>query len=348
MDDPILSAKKCGDLFSRENMKQEYKNLIKQYHPDINDDPKATEIFAHINLLYNQGLALLAKDEWAISHWLLLKDQKGEAFRFHFLGERDFELGKFYLGKEQVIYLLDETHGKYYEQAIRQIKSLWYRDMAMESEFKRLMPQVERAFSTNKRKYVLVIKKPEDYFLLSDVLAYFQGKIPPEHVAWIISRLSNICCYFNYLGIAHNGISLNNCFISPKNHTLALLGGWWYACLENQPMLGTQKTIYNLMPVKYKSEKIATIITDLECVKYIGKTLLDQDESSGWQLQEKRVAPEAILDFLLKGSSNSAWKEFNAWNQALDLAYGPRKFVPMDIAPEMIYGIKEGRGDKSR
>lgn len=38
---------------SQEEIKKAYKKLVKLYHPDINPDPKAAEIFKDINEAYN-------------------------------------------------------------------------------------------------------------------------------------------------------------------------------------------------------------------------------------------------------------------------------------------------------
>ena len=56
----ILSISKCGDLFSNniDATKTKYKELVKEWHPDSNKNPKAQEVFQKITELYNAALKL--------------------------------------------------------------------------------------------------------------------------------------------------------------------------------------------------------------------------------------------------------------------------------------------------
>ena len=187
------------------------------------------------------------------------------------------------------------------------------------------MPHIKYQFETHDGRYCLIVDKTPDVFLLSDILAYYKETIPDRHAAWIISRLCNLCCYFNYLDIAHNGLTLQTCFISPALHTILPLGGWWYTAKEGEKMLGVPKDIYDVMPVKAKSDKISCARTDLEALKLIGRQIVD-----------KKEAPKPMLEFLNSGSTD-AIQEFGKWSLALDDSYGKRRFVEMKIDKTDIY-----------
>lgn len=53
----ILQIDKLGDLFTNDKymIKCEYRDLAKKWHPDVNDKD-TSEVFAHINDLYNKAL----------------------------------------------------------------------------------------------------------------------------------------------------------------------------------------------------------------------------------------------------------------------------------------------------
>ena len=142
----------------------------------------------------------------------------------------------------------------------------------------------------------------------------------------MICRLCNLCCYFGYHGIAHNGLTVENCFISPQYHTLMPFGGWWYARPMGEKLLGVSKAVYDIMPVKAKSEKVAVYQTDLESMKLIGRKLLGSGN-----------APQPLLDFLNSGSSPDPMKEFQKWGKTLDAAYGKRQFIEMPVSKTDIY-----------
>lgn len=58
----ILSAKKCGDIFSsdcKQDVIAEYREIARVYHPDISTDPKANEVMAKVNQLYEEALRLI-------------------------------------------------------------------------------------------------------------------------------------------------------------------------------------------------------------------------------------------------------------------------------------------------
>jgi len=312
----ILNAKKCGDVFSsdKNTAKMQYRELSKRYHPD-NGNGNAL-VMAKINALF----LAIEKEGWEASNKVALGGNI-----YHYLSENDFELGKFYVCDNDAVYVLDPRHEKYYKNAMQRVKSLKYANNKMQDEIGRFMPEIKHSRELEDRRWLIVVKKTDDMFLLSDLLEHFGGNIPAVHAAWIISRLSNICCYLGYMGLAHNGISLNNCFVSPKQHTIALLGGWWYCVKQGEKMIGTQRAIYDLMLDK----KMASPLPDLESAKAIGRGL-------------SKDYPKAIIKFLHGGSSDNPVTEFGKWSDALTEAFGPRRFIKLDIAKDAIY---KKRGD---
>lgn len=326
--DKILAAKKCGGLFSKADKATvvlEYRKLAKEFHPDVCPLPNAEDVFKHLSKLYEEALDLLAQGQWEISNVVSIRDNCGKTYQGRYLKTFQFELGVAYVADLSVTYILDKQNKRFFDNAINQIGALKYANPNMEEEFSRYLPKIKHQFETRDGQYCLILDKTPDVFLLSDILAYYKNSIPDRHAAWIISRLCNLCCYFDYLGMAHNGLTLQNCFISPTFHTVLPLGGWWYAQQDGNKMLGVPKAIYDIMPVKAKSNKTSSKRTDLEAAKLIGR-----------QITDKSSAPKPMLDFLSSGTS-TAIGEFEKWNKALDASYGKRQFVEMKIGKMDIY-----------
>lgn len=326
--DKILAAKKCGDLFSKADKATvvlEYRKLAKEFHPDVCHSPNAEDIFKHLSKLYEEALSLLAQGRWEISNVVSIHDNCGKTYQSRYLRSFQFELGTAYIADLSVTYILDKQNKRFFDNALKQIGALKYANQNMEEEFSRYLPKIKHQFETRDGQYCLILDKTPDVFLLSDILDYYENSIPDRHAAWIISRLCNLCCYFDYLDIAHNGLTLQNCFISPAFHTVFPLGGWWYTQQDGDKMLGVPKVIYDVMPVKVKSSKASSKRTDLEAAKLIGRQIID-----------KSSAPKPILDFLSSGTS-TAIKEFEKWNKTLDASYGKRHFVEMKIGKTDIY-----------
>lgn len=335
----ILKAKKAGDIFSNNStkVKNEFRELAKVYHPDINKSPAANTVFIKLNELYNKALDLIEKNEWESSNTLFLTHSANKRqYKINFLSEKSFELGKFYICKNTIIYILDNGHEKYYNNFLRQVAKIKYDSPRMKDDFSRYLPQIDMHFIDTLGRYCIFLKKTEDVYLLSDISDYYKGFMPAVHVAWVMSRLLNLCCYLQHIGIVHNGISLNNCFISPKYHSIMLLGGWWYATDYKAPMIGTQKEIFELMTVKDKGTKTSNYITDLESSKFIGRKLLNSSIKSLVDFR-KTGTPKPFINYIFNGSEPNAINEFIQWSNVLTDSFGPRKFIEMKISDNDIY-----------
>ena len=322
----ILRITKPGDIFPNDETKckLKYKDYIKQYHPDVKGGD--ADVFEHITKLYKEAIKLIKTGEWEKTNYIELKTKEGKTFQINYLYTSDFEIGTYYVCKRHLIYIIDEEQGKYYKNYLE-----------METVMKRTMPEVIKNGQLANGDFYIVISKTEDVYPLILLLKSVK-RLDPKHVAWMISRLSSICCFLEYNEIVHNGITLESCFVSPQYHSILLLGGWWYAVDSGKEMIGTTGEIYDLMPVTAKTSKMASTITDLESVKLIGRQLFD--EKSCRTLKMRKDIPDPIINFLVKGSSDNAIEEMTDWDNSLTDAYGKRKFVELNVTSEQIYKYK--------
>jgi len=327
----ILNTEIVGDLFSNDinKIKDEYKKLAKIWHPDINKDKNASDIFAKISELYNAALAMIENGKWEKSNYIIINKSDGKKIALNYYTKFEFELGICYVCKTKVIYVLDKDKEKYYNNAVRSIKAIKYKDKKMEEDLSRFMPKMYDNFKTSDGECVLVLEKTEDVYPLKNVHEYFSNSIEDKHVAWIISRLYNIACFLKFSGIVHNGININNCFISPEFHSIILLGGWWYTTEEDAKMIGTTKDIFSIMSVSVKGEKTSNSLTDLESIKLLGRELLG--ETNCRKLALNKSVPKPFINFLISGSIKDSFEEFNKWDKALNDSYGKRKFIKMEV-----------------
>lgn len=336
----ILSVTKCGDLFpyGEDEVKSKYKELVKEWHPDTNNNPEALNVFTKITELYNNALELLESGQWEKTNYLLISKNTGKKIALNYDTYFDFELGTCYVTKTKIVYILGNDKEKYYNNAIRRINSLRYKDNKMKDDLSRFFPKIYQTFQTSNGEYVIVLDKSEDVYPLKNVFEYFGEKIDDRHVAWIISRLCNLTCYLKFNGLVHNGININNCFVSPGDHSILLIGGWWYTTKEEESMIGTTKDIYSVMSVSSKGSKKSSSLTDLESVKLLGRQLLG--ETNCRKLSLDSSIPKPFIDFLIGGSGNNPYDEFTKWDKALEDSYGKRKFINMEIK-----NLYERKGD---
>lgn len=332
----ILLLKKAGDLFPNNlnDCKNEYKKLVKIWHPDRNTTEDTNEVFAKITQLYNSALNLIKMNQWEKSNYIQITTLTGIKVGINFFEKYEFELGTTYICKKYVIYKFYEKN-KYYHNAIESINKLSYHDAKMKESISRMMPEILKMFTSTEGDHYIVIKKPEDVYPLKNLLQYFNNEIPDKHVAWILSRLYNIACFLKYNKMVHNGITVNNCYVCTDMHNIILIGGWWYSTKNDMKMLGTTKDIYNIMSVVTKSNKNSNPLTDLESIKLIGRTLLG--ESNCRKLALKSNVPKAFINFMISGSDKNSYNELTLWEKCLTESYGERKFIKLDVSEKDIY-----------
>lgn len=312
----ILKAKFCGDIFTNDEAiaKKEYRELSKKFHPDVNHTKDATLVFSIVSDLYSKAENNFKNNTWECTDRVILSFSNNGKVEIKPSYTISFELGIVYFTKEKVIYIVDKSYKKYYDNYKKRVDSLTYKDDNMKKEFERYFPQkVEEKVLTN-GSLCYIINKSQDVVPLQQVIENEQS-ISVEHLAWMVSRLMNICCFNTLSGISHNGISIESLLISPTHHTVLLFGGWWYASKNGEKMIGTNKTIYSIMSNKSKTDKISATQTDIESIKYLARTLPTIQTN------------KEILDWSWSGSTDDAFKEFTIWNAVLEKAFGKRKFV---------------------
>jgi hypothetical protein len=329
----ILNMKEPGELFSDniKAIKDEYSNLAKVWHPDFNGDSKiSNDVMIKINLLYKECTNMLQLGKWIKPGLIRLFGKDKIKYQIKYKTSYVFELGTMYISDTVLFYLIDEEHKKFVENYHTSINNLTFANDKMKAEMQKYLPKIVSEFETIGNQLGIVIEKSPDLFLLRDVLKFYAGKIPAEHAAWILSSLYNMACYIDYAGLSHNAITLENYFISAKEHSGALLGGWWYAVSQNTKMIGVPEKVYLIMPPNVKDKKLGNITTDLESIRLLGRELLG--DRNGTKLMEMKAAPIAMIDWVRGAASDSALKDYRKWDDILDLSFGKRCFVNMDLS----------------
>ena len=141
---------------------------------------------------------------------------------------------------------------------------------------------------------LLTYLRPANVFPLSHF-----GALLPEHAAWVVSRLENICCVLEYSGILHGGISENSVFINPFEHHAILMGGWEKA--------GRKRA------------------GDIEDMKDLRKTA---DRVLG---THRDKIPREFRDFLKGRPKADAYEDFALWDTVIEKGFGGRRFAKMNM-----------------
>lgn len=329
----LLEVQSPGEIFSgdKNSLKSEFDKLVKKYHPDVNKSSNANEEFIHLQRLYLSAQYAINGDFWETKNTLRFAN-----YRVKFFRKVDIDIGKMYVGDTHVTFIIDKNYEKLWSNAKSIINGFTYVSDKMKQEMSRFLPKIKTSLVLND-SYILVLEKTSDLILLRDIPI---ASIPnmDKHIAWIISSLYNILCYFEISGITHNDINLDTYFISPKYHSGVLLGGWWYSCHMGKKLLSVPISSYELFSHTMRKTKIANNELDKELLKALGRELLG--DRGGTKLLSNKVAPMSFINWLRCSSSKSSIKEYALWDKVLEESYGPKKFIPMNLNAKDIYGGK--------
>lgn len=335
-----IPEKSPEKLFSGalEIAKSEYHTLCRRWHPDYNRDEDATAVFQHVNNLYQTAQRLIEMNCWRGAGVLELPVAGSGATsvfrRILYFKRADFELGEMYIGETEIAFAVERQYADLFENARRRIASFQFANLAMQKEVRRNLPDNPEYFATDERLIMLLPKAP-DVILLDDLLEHLGGAIDARHVAWIGSSLQNLACYFDYAGIVHHDISPQTVFVSPENHSVMLLGGWWYANFAGGRIFALPNRTINVAPADVMRKKRADARVDLELIRQTGRELLGENGSAPIKTNEK--IPAAMARWFNGATSGSAVADYKLWKNALEMDFGKPRFCRLDVEPDAIY-----------
>lgn len=309
----IKKATKPEELFKETEQKKRRKEwlaYLKIVHPDVGG---TEEVVNKLNNLYR------GKEEK--NNYEVIVQKGGKEHKYVVLEKMNFELGEFWVGKNNLTYLIKKEHKDFFDNAIKRIESIKYPNEAMKEKNKKFIPKIKDSFETEAGDFVLQLHKTEDVFRLGRVKLK-KGNLPVEHVAWMITRLLNIGMILNFNGLVHNGITIDNCYCSPQYHSIVLNGGWWYTTKIGEKMTGTTSEVLQVMSSETKSKKISLQETDINSIKDLARRLVGgsfskfPEEAKKWMLHQE-------TDFL---------KAYQDWEEILESkkSFGERKFRIFD------------------
>jgi len=224
-----------------------------------------------------------------------------------------------YIARRNIIFHFKE-HGALKSEQYRKTVSFIDYPSADTRQLSDFFPKVSGGFELTDGSYILVINKNEDEYPLR-----LFGKLPGRHIAWIISRIENLCCVLEYNSLVHPEINVDTLFINPYTHQVSLYGNWWDAGKNNS--FATDGKMH------LRTEQ------NLTGLRNTAAYLLGFDKRS--QVQENPDIPKALAGFISGKPRDNAFDDFALWDEMLVKAYGERKFMKYVTDDEQIYSQKE-------
>ena len=206
-------------------------------------------------------------------------DSKGDSSSL--CGRKDLDV---YVAKEPVVYIFsDEAEAAKFKRGLQQISF-----PEADSKLPRCFPALKMELNLKGGRKVLVFLRRPGFYP-----AELFSPWPSEHLAWVISRMENLCCAFEYSDIQHTGISPESIFVNPITHEGAIFGDW-----------------------RQVSDKAGS--KDLEDLRKTAKLLASNTRK-----------PVQMYDFLNSKPTSNAFEDFKKWDTVIEEGFGGHNFIKM-------------------
>jgi hypothetical protein len=318
-------------LFTRESFKAEYRTLAGRWYAAARSDKAASDVMGHLNVLYQCAKFKFAAGDWERPNVRIFRPLNGEKIEIPYRAKRIFELGELLIGDNNIAYLIDPSHRDLFERAKATVSAFAFADAAMKAVIEPHLPKPDVTFEIapaagRPGALVMIIHKTPDLLSLADVLAHVGNEMDPKHVAWVMTRLHDFACWLFWSNNHHNDISLETVFISPKFHTVAVLGGWWYATKGDEALYALPARTVNAIPADVLRSKVSDRRIDQDLIRTLGRELLSPTAS-----------PNPMSNWLRTASAGDALMDYFQWGSVRDKTFGKRKFIPLDITADHLY-----------
>jgi serine/threonine protein kinase len=331
----ILSITSPEKLFTDPSkVKEEYRQLCRHWHPDKNSKA-SPEVSAKINHLHSIAEEKIATGSWEVLGSLTL-ELIDKTIKFKYNRKRTLDVGDCYIGDSHITYIIPKENADLVTNHSKMVPTS-FANPKMKDEISKLLPKTKFISKTKDGKsQVVVIEKTEDIFSLQDILEHFHHKIPPSHMAWMMSRVLNLICFLKYAGIVHGDISPDSVFVSPKQHCVYFYGGFWYATKDGEKLKALPSRSISLIPKKIIEDKIAKSEIDTNLAKLLGLEMLG--DVFGMKLMTDKTIPKPLFNWLRFPGSVDSFSDLKTWKEKILIdSFGKRKYVELNIKREDIY-----------
>ena len=342
----ILSASRPGDIFTMnpDTIEQEKDEYIERFKPQDYRTIENFMVTQKVILLYRQALAEFddgrANENTPYSRTIHLKN--GTICEIHADYVYEAKIGNMYVTEENVVFVIPNKNKSYYENYIEKTERFTRIASKDWLNVKHMLPNVYKHFEDEDGNGIIVVKKPcKKMYPLREIWNYYDGKLSPEHVASIMTRLYNFVSYLGIIGINHNGITMDNLFFAPGRavkegepytvedmRIVGVFGGWFFSTRDYEKLKGVPCEVDAIMPRDCRKSGYSSFEVDELSIKRLARELLG--DPNGENLDG---VPESLVDWVNSDHIHkNAYEEFCAWEKARKLSFNKHRFVEMDVS----------------
>ena len=317
------------------DVKRLYRQLAREWHPDLCADPMAKDVFSHIarlhDALVNGNTTARPTGSSVTRRW---KMKAGKAIEVRPVAVHKSAFGDVLVTRSTLACEFVSGFEDIADKEATIVGSFAFASSKMRDSMSHFLPKLVRRIDAVGVS-VNVFSRPSDTILLVDLLRHLGGRMAAVHVAWIVSSLENMACYLEWMGVCHGGISLETVLVSPSMHSIILVGGLGGVTkFDERPIALPQRTL-SLVPRLAAPGQTVDPTVDLVLVRSLAMQLLGA--SSAGSLAALTDVPAAMKTWLSLPPASTAREDYASWEKCLLESFGPRKFVKLEIDPAVVY-----------
>ena len=344
----IMDATSPREIFSMnpDTLDQEFEKYREAYRPKAYSNIQNFIVMQKVTMLYRTAKELLDEGEHysqdRSSGCLEYTDTMGVHHSHRYIYRANLKVSEMFVTNQQIVFLTPARYRTYHDNYYQKANRFQHLDPDTWKMVEHMLPKIVDHCETQKGDYVLVLNKPcAKIYPLREILNYFDGKLHPEYVASILTRLYSLLAYLEIVGINYNAFTVDNLFFAPgrmtekgQNYTvedmrfIGAYGGWFFTTWNDEKIKGLPREIFDLLSADEKARGYSSFKLNALAIKQVARELLG--DVSGSDLGN---TPVAMREWLNSTScEKNAYEEYVAWEQVLKASFGKRRFVDMDVS----------------
>lgn len=221
---------------------------------------------------------------WEQNGIVSFETENGMKLNIAYMDKYEYDKCVCYLAKESVVYVFEERREA--DSFMKGLGSLILPEA--DTKLPRSFPKLKTQIALKEGHVLAFERRP--FFYPIEVFA----PMPSGPLAWVISRMENVCCALEFSELSHKDITPSSFFINPITHEGALFGDW--------------------RKVSAKKNNV-----DLEALR---KTALKTGENVS--------EPAMMKEFLESQPRKDAFEDFEYWDTVIEKGFGGHRFIKME------------------
>ncbi len=349
----IMGANRPEEIFTMNpaTLQKEYEAYCEQYKPNQQFHEIRNFVASQqIKFLFKKAKEILGskrEDTDDYGSTISLCSANGESIVFEYDDHMNQRVCDTYINDQEILMTVDskyEVKGLFsnFVEKVEEFISTWENKLPNWKDFQYSIPQVVKSFRTSdKSKYVLLIKKPCKIYPLREVLNFFSGRMNVKHVISIIKRLYSYACWLDIAGMTHNGICIDNIYFSPGSEVapgekysvkdiriVGLYGGWFFTTSKNEKITALPMDVRDIVPEFVEKTGYSSFEVDMLSIKKVARELLgDVTGKNLYGVHSK------LCDWFNRTTcQKNAYEEYSEFERICEEVFGKARFVDIDVS----------------